>query len=69
MSSGSQVVVSRPEPPAYHQVPLWTAVALLMSGFLLLVLETPNLLFFLGVAFALLGVYVVVARHLRKAES
>jgi membrane-bound ClpP family serine protease len=68
-SSGRQVVVSRPEPSSYHQVPLWTAVAILLSGFVLVVVETPSLLFFLGVVFALLGVYLLVARHVRKTQA
>lgn len=41
--------------PAY---PLWAAIALMLSGMFLMVVETPNLLFFLGLALTLLGLYV-----------
>lgn len=43
--------------PSY---PLWAAIALFLSGAFLMVVETPNLLFFLGLVLFSLGLYVLL---------
>ncbi len=41
--------------PSY---PWWAAIALVLSGVFLMLVETPNLLFFLGLILSSLGLYV-----------
>ena len=43
--------------------PSWTAPALILSGIVLVVVETPNLLFFLGLGLVFLGLYVWTQRR------
>ena len=40
--------------------PRWAALALVLSGMVLMIVETPNLLFFLGLAFSTVGLLVWV---------
>ncbi len=49
--------------------PLWSGAALLLSGLFLMIVETPNLLFFLGAVFVIAGVYALVARHSVRAPE
>jgi len=49
--------------PAPAPPPLWVAVATLVSGIVIIVVDTPDLLFFLGVGLALVGAYLFVLRH------
>ncbi len=48
---------------AQPPLPLWAAVLLVLSGVFLIIVETPNLLFFLGVVLVLVGVYVLLVRR------
>ena len=48
-----------------HQpvAPLWAAIALVLSGGFLIVVATPDLLFFLGLVLFLLGLYLLLRRR------
>ncbi len=48
---------------AQPSLPLWAAILLVLSGVFLIIVETPNLLFFLGVVLVLVGVYVLLVRR------
>ncbi len=51
------------EPPQPTVQPAWPIAALLLSGLVIVVLETPNLLFFLGLILIIAGiVYALGAR-------
>ena len=54
--------VARAAPRGVHW-PSWTAPALILSGIVLVVVETPNLLFFLGLGLVILGLYVWTQRR------
>ena len=69
MEGGSATEVGSPPPvggAARAPLPLWAAILLVLSGVFLIIVETPNLLFFLGVAFVLVGVYVLLVRPRRS---
>lgn len=38
--------------------PPWTSLALILSGVIVMIVETPNLLFFVGLGFVIAGLYV-----------
>jgi membrane-bound ClpP family serine protease len=49
--------------PRPNPIPLWAGLSLVVSGLVLIVVETPNLLFFFGVGLLVLGVYALVKRR------
>ncbi len=48
---------------------VWPGVALLLAGVVVMVTETPNLLFFLGLLFFVVGIYALVNRSATVSAS
>ncbi len=49
--------------------PVWPGAALLVAGVVVMVTETPNLLFFVGLLFFVVGVYVLMNRSAMLSAS
>jgi membrane-bound ClpP family serine protease len=49
-------------PGSMDRPPRWVSIALILSGIVLIVLETPNLLFFVGLLFAVIGLYFLLEK-------
>ncbi|HLY76797.1 MAG TPA: hypothetical protein VKT21_02795 [Thermoplasmata archaeon] len=59
---------SAPGPVAALPPPLWASVALLISGAVLIIAETPNLLFFVGVGLLVIGAYTLMLRRAARTH-
>ena len=55
--------------PSPRLPPLWAAIALIVSGLVVMVVDTADLLFFVGLALLAVGLYALVGRertHLQR---
>lgn len=55
--------------PRPTRVSAWPGVALVLAGVVVMVTETPNLLFFLGLLFFVVGIYALVNRSATPSAS
>lgn len=49
--------------------PFWAALALVLSGMVVMIVETPSLLFFLGLAFSTAGLLALVRSQASPGPS
>jgi membrane-bound ClpP family serine protease len=56
-------------PPVTQLPPLWAALALILSGIVIIVVETFSLLVLLGLVFLIVGIYVLYQRRVARSNS